>query len=353
MGNIHQTTVRSRRRPGRPGLLYDSSNLNEEVNVANKHPQAVQEDKLTVSTAEDDREYVFKVNGVEITIDSGDGATTGSIAEALAEAHNASPMVRQKVMASAENDEVTFTGQSPGVPYDIETDDANLALESVSDATQADPVPFGRVVIRSGRSSDGRMGRLANDNGLDKASVTFEHGETDAGTVTLKIDGDYITATGATAEALATAINAEVPAHTVTATDAGTAVTVEVDTAGDVFELVSFGGDISLDDHTRGDSVERLALGVSRSAYDEEVSRDGQAAYPPNAGVSVLRRGRIWVESPSGGHDDDEVYVQMTGDDAGKVYPTRDAGRINISSLASWYMADAGEGLGVLSCDFR
>lgn len=354
MGNIHQLEVRSRRRPGKPGQIYDSSNLNDEINITNAHPQAMQQDKITVDTAADNTDYTYTVNGVEVTIDSGDGATTASIAEALAEEHNASPMVRGQVIAEADNDEVLLESVFPGMEYEVETDDANLTLTSEQLAAEADPIGFGLVVIRGGSSDvspyPNRLGRLADEEGLEKQSITFD--QSGAATVTLNIDGEYFEASGATAEAMATAINAEVPANTVTAADDATSVTIEVDTAGDTFKLVGYSGDIELDDQERGDAIADIALGVARYAYDEE-TKDGEPAYPANAGAAVMRRGRIWVTAPGSVSGSDAVYVQMTGDLKGRVYTERSAGRVYLGDVADWYADRSDDGLAVLECDFR
>lgn len=353
---ISQLSVRSRRLPGKVGQRYDIDSHAVEVDFCNAHPQATQITTITVSSAANDTDYAFSVNGVEIRANSGAGATTGSIAAALAQALNESPLVRNQVIASANAAVITLESASPGLAFDVAESDANLGAPSTTQqAATADAIPFGVLCIRNGESSGpypARQGRIASASGLVSQSVTLTHGGAEPATVTLRVDGELVEASGATAAALETALNNELPDNAIVVTVDGNDVTLAVEAAGDRFELVGYTGDITLSAEQVGDDIDRLALGVSVYAYDEEATRDGLIGYPANAGAVALKRGKIWVESPGAVSPDDPVYVQLTGSNLGTFHTTRASGRVRLTR-ASWHSSRAEDGLAILEADFR
>lgn len=113
---------------------------------------------LTVDTAVDDTDYEFQFDFVSealfVVVDSGSGATTGSIADAIAakiaadEAEISVPLVGRIQVSgflsglvdavSDSIDTVTITGASAGLDFDLSESDPNLSLSAkttVSDAT--------------------------------------------------------------------------------------------------------------------------------------------------------------------------------------------------------------------------
>lgn len=354
---ISQRKVRARRLPGKVGQHYDISALNEEVDFTNAYPQATQITTITVTGAVDSTDYAYQVDGVEVTANSGVGATTTTIAAALAEAHNANPLVRGQVVASSAAAVLTLESTYPGLEFTVTENDANLdAPSTTQSAATAEAIPFGVLCIRGADSEldpyGNRLGRIASSSGLTAQSVTLTHGEVSGALVTLRIDGTLYEGSGANAAALVASINGAVPAESVTAAAVGAAVTITVDTAGDQFELVAYSGDIGLTSQEAGDVVDDIALGVSLYTYDEEANLDGEIGYPANAGAVALRRGRVWVESDVAVSESDPVYVQLTGDNAGELYKTRAAGRARLTR-ARWYKSRSDDGLAVLGCDFR
>lgn len=348
---ISQRHVRARRLPAFLGQQYDVSHHNEEIDFVNAHPQAAQITALQVNVSADDREYQFEVNGVAVKFTTpSSGNSTASIASGLAEAANADPIIRGQVAASSSGDTVTLTGLIPGVSFSVSASDANLgAPNTAQNAATAAPIPFGRLCIAGGESAvspyGNRLGRLASADGLVAQSITLAHGG-DTSTVVLQIDGELYEASAATAADFATAINSAVPENTVTAVNDSGDVTITVDTAGDSFRLVSISGNLTISAQESGDTVAELAIGVSLRAYDEEGT-----AYPPNAGVAALRRGGVWVEVDEPVDMRGPVYVQLEGDNAGKLYPKRAAGRAIVPGLR-WFKDRSTDGLAVVECDF-
>lgn len=167
---IHQTEVRARRLPGKPGQAYDLSG--EELDFTNIYEQAAQVSTIKVDTAVDTTDYTFSVNGSEVKITSGAGATKKAIADALADEANNTLAVRAAVTAVSDGvDKVTITALQPGVAFLLATSDTNLTAASVTAPASADEIPFGRLVVYGGASGldvyPNRLGRLpvAGDSG--------------------------------------------------------------------------------------------------------------------------------------------------------------------------------------------
>ena len=341
--------VRSRLRAGRIGHFVDTTIDQMLGTVINRAPQTKQIGTVVVDTAADDTDYTVTIAGIDITIDSGTGATKITIAAALALAIAADPIVRGLVSAESDGvDTVTVTGLWPGVAFTMEDADANLTTaEETTAAAEGDPIPFGRLVIFTGVNTPEyeRLGAVALASLLtaqaDVHTVAFVAAATYPWQIT--VDGQTYsgivaadTDTATTATAIADAINAALPANTVAATaDAGD-VTLTAETAGRPF-VSSIGssaaaGVTGRTTNTALDTdVNRAAAGVALFGYDEE-----DEEYPANAGARIARRGSVWVdnaESPAVGA---AVYVELSaGDDSGKFYTTGGATRVRLNR-ATW-----------------
>lgn len=367
---ISQRNVRARRPQATLGELVESSRLNRCATLINKAPQAQQVDDVTVDSAADATEYAYSVNGVEVKITSGAGATVTSIANKLIAAHNANPLIRGQVRAELEGaDKVRLTGLEPGVAFTLSEDDARLSTASVVSPAEADPIPFGRLLISTGYVPEeanelcalAQAARLtAQVDQLEVpyvASVEYFVG--------VRVDGaEYRVASTAdtdqdtTITNLAAALNAVLPANTVAVTDDdsgaddATTLIFTAELAGKPFE-VFFG---SSDDgashpafvHTtnRGvlTDINRAAAAISVRRYDQEASAPAvlTTTYQPNEGVEGLEDGAIWVDSPGDVSFGEEVWVELGSSNAGRLYAASSATRVKLEG-ARWLRPARGD----------
>ncbi len=351
---ISQRAVRGHRAPGIAGGLYDISALNDETYFVNAHPQAKQKSTIAVSSAAASATYKLNVNGAEINFTNpATGMTTTTAAAGIAAAINAEPMARGQVVATSSGATITLESTLPGLGFAASHSDAKLgAVTLVTAAAEAEAIGFGVLCIRGGKANtelyDNRHGRLASAAGLTQSEVTLDVAGTDVATVSVRVNGVNHTKVGAIA-ALRAALNG---IDGLTVTGATTKVIIKAD-AGAEIELLGT-SNATIDSQVAGDDINELAIGISRRTYDEEASyRTGLVGYPGNAGVSALRRGRIWIECSEDVAEGATVYAALTGDDAGKLFASPGAGRVALSrDRCKFFKSRAADGLAVVDCNF-
>lgn len=349
--------VRASLRTGKVGMFVDTGREQIVTSAINDSPQSKKIGTITVSTAANGTDYTVNIGGIPIVVNSGSSATKATIAAAIALAINSDPIVRG--LASAESDgvdTVTVTGLWPNVPFDMSTDDANLTVAETVSAAGADAVPFGRFVVFTGHGSTPEretFGALAKTSlftaqvdthkishvasAIYPWSVTVD-GETYTGNVAVGADA------GATATAIAAAINGALPANTVAATTDGADLVLTSELAGRGF-VSTVGNATKTSTNGPGTDVNRSALGFALFAYDEEGEE-----YPGNAGMRVARRGSIWVDFDGTPDYGAPVYVDLSSSNAGRVYATGGANRTRLRDC-SWGRV-GGDGLVEVIFDF-
>lgn len=340
----------------------------ERLTAANEDPQAVQIDTVTVDSAVDDTLYTYEINGITVQIDSGTGATTTTIAAALAAQHDSLPLVRGVVAAVPVAAVITLTGLIEGNSYALTESDTRLTAASVQAAAAADAVPFGRLVVDDGLETGGageQLGRLAKSTAFTAQVHTLEILFVASSTVTVTVrdaagdvlaqadDVDADTNTDTTADAIRDALNGLLPANSVivsspgggsgdvvfTAELAGLQFSVEVGTN----EEGEAGGAIVGQTNTTGPSattsMNLAALGISEFSINDPTTTIGglTGEYAPNARMRVLKRAAVWVERPSTGvSPGDQVFVELAvGDDSGKFFNADSATRARLLN-AEW-----------------
>ncbi len=348
---ISQRAVRARRAPGVVGGLFDISGLNDETYFVNAFPQAKQKSTIAVSSAAASAVYALNVNGAEISYTNpATGMTTTTAAAGIAEAINAHPMARGQVVATSDAAVITLESALPGLSFEASHSDAKLgAVTLVTSAAKADAIGFGRLCIRSGSNTkayDNRQGRVASASGLTAASVTLKI--TSTASVSLQVGGEFVSATGAIA-ALETALNGAAGLTAAVSSDELT-LTAPVGAGLKITSLAS----ATVEDETAGDDLNELAIGISRRTYDEESTyKEGLVGYPANAGVTALRRGKIWVECSEDAAEGGTVYAGLVGDDAGKLFASGGSGRVALSrDRCRFFLSRAADGLAVVDCNF-
>lgn len=312
-----ERTVRTERLAGVAGDLADVGHSDKKT-FLNSFPQAKQQDTLTVDANVLGQQYTVTIDEVDITSEGTSAADTTEAAEKIRDAINDEPLVNGRVVATSAANVVTVTARIEGLGYSISETEADLTLASVTANAEADPVPFGRVVV-SDTFGDGqnKLARLP-----DSANMTVESLELtyNAGTVqtlwTLDGDETVLEAEGGTAAALATAID---NLAGLSAAEAGGVITVTPENTGQGFRLESLDGDADVTDQTLGQELDEIAVGVTIRVHTEEIDDVGgdEAQYGPNANMSVLSEGRIYVDVESdvvGPNDPVFVRVAANGD---------------------------------------
>jgi hypothetical protein len=362
--------ARGRSRQGIIGMLLFTSHLTQILTAINEDPQAVQIDDITIDTAADDVLYTVTINGVDTTIDSGTGATTTTIRDALIAALLLEPLARGFVIASIKDaDELTLTGLTPGLAYTLAVSagaGGAISAASVQTAATAAAVPFGRLVIDDGLEPDGvvPLGKLAQASSLTAqvhtlniifvASATYLVTVRDeAGNVLAQGETDADTNTDTTGTAIAATLNGLLPAASVLVASVGGGsgdITFTAELAGREFSVEvgtneegQVGGAIVSQTDTTGPSrvtsVNRAAKGISLHSQNDPTTTIGgtEGEYAPNVGMRLLKAANaMWVERPGTVAGGDPVFVELgVTADNGKFFTADSATRVRLVK-ATW-----------------
>jgi hypothetical protein len=369
---VYQNDVRSRLVVGVNGERVYVDPLDILDTVINSTPQAKQTHEVTVATATNDHEYVVTINGIDVEYTADAATSKIEIADGLAEAINADPLVRGQVVATSDGvDKVTLESTYPGLAFTYSDADSKLTDAAGTSNDEADPIPFGYLVMQSSYSDDGeKIGGVVKSAALvaqvDTLTVDYVAGELYG--VQINIDGESYgvevaanTDDATTVADIVTAINLKMPANTVIAAAAsGTTITLTAEVAGKAFvvstwQKIGTAASLSVAHTVDSDLTDltKCAAGVALRGFDEEENSDSDTEYPANAGARVLRRGSVYVttaETPAKGA---AVYVETDGATAGKLYASSSATRIRLpKSIASWQSYNADDGLGVVRVNF-
>ena len=340
------------------GAWYDDGDNNDAISLVNSNPQAVEIWTLTVDSATNSKLYTINIANIPVSYTSDASATVNEIAEGLrdaVEAEGALGFVDPTVSGAV----LTLTGRQEGLTFDVSESDADLSLVNTQDAARAEPVPFGRLIVRTADASDGtKQGRLVNASDFDGASATlsFTADNSQPYHFDITIDGvtypvDYTSDGTATAAEIAAGLKADLDAF-------GLAVTATVD--GDDLDLQADGGvNFVLSDATAGGSgaisidsysafskpsvyiAARSDVQVEAAQYNS--SGDLVDGYQRNSTMAAARKGRIVVGTEASPSFGDEVYVRVaadgSNDDIGALSNASGTGLVRIDNLyrMSWY----------------
>lgn len=340
------------------GQLADSSPLNDVVSAVNADPQTAQVSTITVDTVTNSADYTFTVAGSEITITSDASAVNTEIVAAIVLAINEHPLARALCTAAATSATVvTLTANRAGVAFTVSDSDSKLSCATSTANDTADAVEFGRLVVQTGFADGARLCAKAAAAKFTAQvdTLTVVYAASDVYYVTIgMLDGSTPqivgvaadTDTATTATAIVTAINAIMPANTVLAATAGGGIiTLTAEVAGKGF-ITSHGTKsgtasrsvLALTTSGPSTDVNQYALGISQHTYDEEETEraSGVVVYPANAGVKVVRAGRVAVACSEAVTNGAAVYVELgVTDDNGKFFASGSATRVKLNR-ARW-----------------
>lgn len=344
--------------PGVIGLLVDADSAECET-IINSDPQALKTYTVVVGTQANSRAYSYTVDGTTVSYTSDASGTKAEICNGLAAAHLVAPGARGQYTATSDGvDTVTLVAVHTDVDTTVATSDAYLTVTNTVAAADAATVPFGRACIKLGSS---------NGYGTDTGSTAYAAKFTAmVQTLTIaytsgavyQVDilwrGQWYSAStigatdlAATNAALLANINtvmAVAGTYNVTATSgASTTITLTSDIAGEGFSVkasctTAASLTLALTTVPVLSDITKCFAGVSVATLDNEVTtvEGSEAKYAANAGVQVMRKGRIMVASTESPTPLDKVYIITTaGSTQGTFTKTQGASTIHLPN-ARW-----------------
>lgn len=359
-----QTSYSNRMPAGFPGMAFDDTG--HVLTALNKSPEVQQITTVTVGTG-GAQTMTLRINGFDSTAVGEGGDTTTDNATDLAAAVNANRFISGAVVAEASGADVVITSRVGGKAFTITAEAGDLSLAATQANAQADPIPFGRATVRTGSGSNDEAtilcglasaARLAAQ--VDTLTLTYD-AAVDALVTIEYYDpalGEYVersfahnqaTDADTSVAALATQINAVLPANTILASSATNVLTLTSEVAGQPFN-VSYGFGTGRDTgawaHTTNRSastdVNLALLGVLQYTATQESTDDsnGDSSIPGNSLCNVRAEGRIDVESEDSSVIGKPVYVRLVANGSlnklGGFRATPNAGCVKLKGW-SWF----------------
>lgn len=309
---------------GRAGALADNE-FHDIINLINEDPLAAQVDTLTIDTATNSHTYTITIEDIAISYTADASATKPEITAGLKAAVLDEPVVSGLFTIADDGvDTLTFTAVQAGVGWTTTESDAKMTLVNTTANDEADPVGFGLAIV--GDSASDKYGKLGKTANLATKTVTLTPvvGNDTIYNVNVKFRGvDYLstyTSDGtATAkeivEGVALAINTNMPANSVVATEDDAVLTLTAEIAGEPFTI---GFDEALWAYaetvaTVFTDINRCFRGVSLQDMGQETDSDGVTQYAGGSVMKVLDKGRVIVATAAEVSFGDHVYVTATG----------------------------------------
>lgn len=358
--------------PGFIGQIFRGGD-EETITGNNQSPQTAQVVTIATPASVDNEEtYTITINGVDTSFTTDGSATQDELGEGLEAAINSNAAVRGLVtpVYDATANELSLTCTWPGISLEVSVSGGaggNVLGAPTTDtaAASAAYIPFGRVLASDGYVTGENVPKvfLADKDLLvaqvDSYVITYDQDVIIR--VVIEVDGAVYSAEHTQATDLATSgaaliaqLNNALPANTVLAAFSTATLTLTSELAGKPFvSSVSFGSgrDTGAAVKTSNSAnnltdLTRCMVGLSvRRADVENRTQDGDdPAYPPNAGVEVLQRGRMYVqraltESIAPGNP---LYVELDGDNAGRLYKTASSTRQKLpESMIRWERSES------------
>jgi len=320
------------------------------LHAINDDPRAKQKHTLTVDTAANDTDYTVTIDDQNITFTSDADATKAEIADGLAKAINAEPMVSGTLKATSDGvDKVEVEALVGGTGFDISEADANLSLTENQANAEAAKVPFGRLLIDGGASTskvtNNRLGMLADAAKLTAQSVELTPEVTNAGLYRIYVtvagettEVEFTSSGAATAqeivEGLKAAFDAAINTDLLSATEDDATLTISAATAGLKFHL-DYNDPLTKSDSVEGDDINAEALGLSVRVLNVEQDADGVSKYPKGDTMTITDSGPLVVETEEAVDARDDVWVRLaangSADKLGGFRKSADAGCVPLA----------------------
>ena len=348
------------REAGRKGQLADNG-FHDIISRINDAPRAAQITTVTV-TAVNDTDYALTIDGVLFEYTSDGSATEDEIIDDFVAQINADPLINPRVVASKSGVTLILTALTGGIGFEYSDDDANLVAVATQANAEADTIDFGVLVMRNGVERGAMLASSANFTAqVDELLLTYDAAVVT--TVAITYEGvtyvvQHTQATDADTSiiALSDAINYVMPANTVIASHpTADTLTLTAEVPGAEFS-VSYGFDSTADTAAFAYSTNKgvatsinRALGVTvREHSHEEIAQNDGDQYPAGSDMSVLRSGRILVETEESVDDGNDVFFGVSVSEAGKWRGSAAAGYLKLDSARVRWSENLSSSLAVL-----
>lgn len=317
------------------GMPFDDTG--HRITAFNLSPEVKQIVTVTVGTG-GAQTMTLRINGFDSTaIGEGGDSTTDNAAD-LAAAINANKFISGAVVAEASAATVIVTSRHAGVAFTYSAEAGDLTPALTQANAQADPIPYGRLVLKTGNGGNTEktlLGGLASAARLtaqvDTLTLTYD-AAVDAIVDLEYYDptiGQYVqrsfvhtqaTDAATSLTALAAQINGVLPANTILADAAAAVLTLTAEVAGAMFRVTygfGTGRDTGAWVHTtnagtEATSIEKLALGILEyTATTEAIEVDGEAAVEAAKAMNIRRNGRSWTVTEDSDVTGKPVYVRL------------------------------------------
>lgn len=364
----HQTSVRTSRKRGRVGQLAHTSSggRNHIDTFINADPQRRWSRTLTVDSFNAGDVYDITINGrrVAYTAVSGDTDASG-VAAKLKTAIESDPVAGGVVTVTRVGAVLTLTGRWPGFDVDVSKASARETLGAATAALTATPVPFGRVLFAGSAAAKAGNKRAKLPAAADLSLASHALTPVVANSTAYSVDvispegtkytsAPYTSDVSATPKEIVDNVNLAIAALSAFIAAGGAVAdddAVLTVTLPDGWTLNASG---ALWGNVRTAPVNADAKFVGVAVFSHTVAPDvfegGDAdGYGPNSTMDVLTgNGEIWVEVDAATAPSDPVYVELAGDDAGKLYKTSTATRARLRRLRWYEDNDGADGIAIV-----
>lgn len=338
-----------------PGTPYDAREVAHVDSWKSSHPQAIQIATLTVTSFSTAADYAFSLNSVPLALRAVAGDTNeAGVAARLAALINTEPLVSGSLIASADAADVTIRGRVPGITFTLSENDTKLTSAATQSAAEAEPIPFGALLVRTGNKSCRPFSASLIAAGV--VTLGFTAANTQLYSFVATVGGvDYpvsYTSDGtASPEEIGTGLGVSLTSAlpsfgAVVNGDDQLVITGPVGQPFSITQLSAGGaGAITQVSATPATTMESLDLAINQR--QDIFERIGALDALPGNGVAAAGRQGVWVvrteEVCSPG---DPVYVRGAADGALTGVSTHfakspGAGRVLVpASVARWYLGD-------------
>jgi hypothetical protein len=320
----------------RPAMLGAHADLGpcDVLSGINSSPGAVQVDTVTITNYVDGKTLTWTIDGIAFSyaMTTADADTTG-VAHSIVQQVQAEPLFGGKLVATHLLGVITLTGRFPGVGWTIVSTGtwiADFTVANVTATAAGAALPYGRLCLDDGQVTGRscKKVKLASAANCSARVVSAIPSHEDATRFTASVtvydrtyEASYDSTAGHTVAnicaALKATLNAQLPASTVAVDDPGSAaLSFTAEVAGLAFEY-SFGADkvglwtITETTYTKATDVNELAAGIALRSDSIETNSDTVPGYPANRACSIMRQGRVVVQTPSLVVPTKRVFVRM------------------------------------------
>lgn len=350
--------------PSRPGAPYGVG-AKDDLSLINDVPRTAQVTTVTIGTVTNSATYTLSINGFTISYTADSSTADTEINAGLIAAINADTNVNGDVVAATTAATTfTITALIAGMAFTFAEADAKLTSAATTADDDADPIPFGALVL--GVTGQDKQGQRAAAGALTTQVVTLTPTAVNSTNYVVEVvvngviyPGVYVSDGSAIAqeivEGIVADLNAQLPTESVVATEDNAVVVLTSELAGQTFSLGTLTDFAETSDTADTDpltDINRAARGIALAVDTYEQANDTEeAAYAANSIMSVRRLGPVVVEVESAITWKSPVYVRVSGTgDTAKFAGAKGAGLVRLTGAK--FLKNLGSGLAVLQANF-